>query len=128
MREIKAGVRLEWRREITEEDVRRFTEISGDAGAHHVEKDAQGRLLAQGLLTATLPTKLGGDLNFLARTMTFEFLRPVYAGDTLICAGAVDSVVPQPKRFKVRFSFEVSNQHGKVVMKGAAAGMILRAA
>lgn len=126
MREIKAGMRLEWRREITEDDVRRFTQVSGDAGAHHIEPDAQGRVLAQGLLTATLPTKLGGDLNFIAREMKFEFLRPVYSGDGLHCLGIVDAVVAQPKRLKVSFSFEVANQHGKIVMKGSSTGMILR--
>src|SRR5438128_23523 len=110
MREIRPGMKLEWRRKITPEDVRRFTEVSGDAGVHHVEPDAQGRLFAQGLLTATLPTKLGGDLNFIGRESTFEFLRPVYSGDALTCLGEIDSVVEQPRRFKVTFSFEVSNQ------------------
>lgn len=28
---------------------------------------------------------MGGDNNVLARTMNFEFLRPVFTGDTIIC-------------------------------------------
>ncbi len=48
---------------------------------------ARAGLMAHGLLTATLPTKLGGDLNYIARTMEFEFLRPVYAGEELRCVG-----------------------------------------
>lgn len=122
---IRPGDRLEHTRAITEEDIRRFTEVSGDRGAHHVKPDAQGRLLAQGLLTATLPTKLGGDLNFLARTMTFEFLKPVYSGDTLTCRGLVESVEPDGAKTRASFSFDVVNQNGVVVMRGSTAGLLL---
>ena len=41
--------------------------------------------MVQGLLTATLPTKVGGDWNYIAREMNFEFLRPVFTGDTIRC-------------------------------------------
>lgn len=119
-----AGHRFEWTRAITLEDVRRFSEFSGDLGEHHVRPDPQGRLLAQGLLTATLPTKVGGDLNFLARTRTFEFLRPVWSGDTLTCRGVVDSSVPDGAKTRVVFSFEVVNQHGEIVMRGSSSGIV----
>ena len=80
---LKVGQRLTWERTFTEEDVRQFAEVSGDRGAHHVEPGPDGRVMVQGLLTATLPTKIGGDLNFIAREMTFEFLRPVFSGDAV---------------------------------------------
>ena len=32
-----------------------------------------GQVVLHGLLTATMPTKLGGDMNYVARTMDFEF-------------------------------------------------------
>ncbi|MBI4063278.1 MAG: hypothetical protein HY401_03135 [Elusimicrobia bacterium] len=123
--DIKPGLKLSWSRLVSEEDIARFAEISGDRGSHHVEKDASGRLLAQGLLTATLPTKLGGDANFIARDMHFEFLRPVYSGDALTCVGTVESVEPEQKRLKVVFSFEITNQNGKIVLRGASSGVIL---
>src|SRR5579875_3640971 len=78
-----------WERIFTIEEVRQFGQISGDLGVHHVEPDAQGRLLVQGLLTATLPTKLGGDLNLLASSLSFEFRRPVFTGDTVRCENTV---------------------------------------
>ena len=121
---LRAGTRMEWSRTFTEDEVRKFAELSGDKGVHHVKPDAQGRLMAHGLLTATLPTKLGGDLNFIARTMEFEFLRPVYAGDALVCAGLVDDVVAERKRLRVTFSFSVNNSKGKTVMKGVSSGVI----
>ena len=124
---IEVGQKMEWTRTIAAEDVRRFGEVTGDQGLHHVREDAAGRLMAQGLLTASLPTKLGGDLNFIARTMTFEFLKPVYAGDTLTCRGLVDSVEREPSRLRVSFSFVVTRQDGEPVMRGASHGIILAA-
>ncbi len=111
---------------ITAEDIARFAELSGDRGRQHLEADASGRLMAHGLLTATLPTKLGGDVNFMARTMTFDFLKPVYAGDELTCDGVVESSALQATRIKVRFAFEVRNQDGEVVMRGVSSGQVPR--
>lgn len=121
---VHVGQTIRWERTLTEDEILRFMELSGDRGVHHREKDAQGRLLAHGLLTATLPTKLGGDLNFIARTMTFEFLKPVYAGDTLTCVGVVDNVKPGRAFTRVSFSFTVANQALVVVMKGNSSGVI----
>lgn len=74
---LKVGDIIRFERTFTKEDVEVFTKVSMDEGDHHTNPDEQGRLIVQGLLTATLPTKIGGDYNVLARTMNFEFLRPV---------------------------------------------------
>ena len=123
---LKPGSRVSWSRDITADDVRRFAELSGDNGRHHLEKDEQGRLVAHGLLTATLPTKLGGDLNFMARTMNFEFVKLVFSGDTLTCEGVIETAVAQSTRYKVAFRFEIKNQRGEVVLRGTSAGQILK--
>ena len=124
--DLKAGSTVSWSRTITDAEIEAFAELSGDKGAHHLERDAQGRLMAHGLLTATLPTKLGGDIDFMARTMHFEFVRAVYGGDVLTCNGLVESVIAQTTRLKVKFLFEIVNQRGEVVLKGTSAGQILR--
>ena len=121
---LRPGTRLEWSRTFREDEVRAFAELSGDKGVHHMERDEKGRLLVHGLLTASLPTKLGGDLNYIAGTMNFEFLRPVYAGEALLCAGVVESVTAEPKRLRVEFSFTVSNAKGKTVLRGTTTGVI----
>jgi acyl dehydratase len=123
---LRPGAVSRWTRRITEEDVARFAELSGDRGRHHLERDESGRLMAHGLLTATLPTKIGGDLNYMARTMTFDFLKAVYAGDTLTCDGAVVSAAVQSARYKIRFSFEIRNQDGELVLSGTSSGQIKR--
>ncbi len=114
-----------WERTFTEEDVRLFARISGDQGTHHMTPDQQGRLMVHGLLTATLPTKLGGDMNYLARELTFTFLRPVYVGDTIRCESTIISLEQLDDRLKTASAFICHNQHGKEVLRGQADGVIL---
>ena len=57
---LKVGDVITFERAFTAEIVELFTKISGDRGIHHRSPDEQGRLIVQGLLTATLPTKDGG--------------------------------------------------------------------
>ncbi|MGV3487672.1 MAG: FAS1-like dehydratase domain-containing protein [Tuberibacillus sp.] len=121
---LNAGDVIIFERTFTKEDVATFTKVSQDEGRHHIHPDEQGRLVIQGLLTATLPTKVGGDYNVLARTMNFEFLRPVFTGDTVKCAVTVDEFQKKKDRTHITASFICTNQHGKEVMKGNFSGVI----
>lgn len=121
---IKVGDVISWERTFTEDDIQRFNEVSGDQGVHHIRPDEQGRLMVHGLLTATVPTKIGGDLNFIAREMKFQFQRPVFAGDTVTCVVTVVEFEPAEQYTKVRTDFVCRNQQGKEVMVGYAQGII----
>jgi 3-hydroxybutyryl-CoA dehydratase len=120
------GQKSTYTRTFTREDVVAFAEISGDRGVHHMVPDGQGRVMIQGLLTATLPTKLGGDLNYIARKMEFEFLRPVFVGDTVTCEGTVTGVKESDDRLVVSMSITCRNQDGKEVLRGGTEGIIRR--
>jgi 3-hydroxybutyryl-CoA dehydratase len=122
---LKVGDIISFERTFTSEDVEWFTKVSRDEGSHHITPDEQGRLVIQGLLTATLPTKIGGDNNVLARTMNFEFLRPVYTGETIICAVTIEQFEKQDYRTRITASFVCENQHGKEVLRGGFSGVIL---
>jgi acyl dehydratase len=113
-----------WERTFTEEDVRLFARFSGDEGGHHIDPDEQGRLMVHGLLTATLPTKIGGDLNFIARELTFQFHRPVFAGDTIRCDVTLVELEPADGYVRVLSRWVCRNQQGKEVMTGEARGVI----
>ena len=80
--------------------------------------------MAHGLLTATLPTKVGGDLNFIARELTFEFHRPVFAGDTITCDVTLVELEPDGPVMRMVSTWVCRNQHGKEVMTGRARGVI----
>lgn len=122
---MKIGDIITFERTFTTKDV--FTEVSCDEGVHHITPDEQGRLVIQGLLTATLPTKIGGDANVLARTMNFEFIRPVFTGDTIKCEVEIQSFewAESKKRTSIGTTFTCKNQDGKEVLKGSFAGVIL---
>ncbi|WP_079523826.1 FAS1-like dehydratase domain-containing protein [Solibacillus isronensis] len=124
---LKIGDIITFKRTFTTKDVELFTEVSCDEGVHHITPDEQGRLVIQGLLTATLPTKIGGDANVLARTMNFEFIRPVFTGDTIKCEVEIQSYEweESKKRTSIGTTFTCKNQDGKEVLKGSFAGVIL---
>ncbi|HEX8559744.1 MAG TPA: MaoC family dehydratase [Pyrinomonadaceae bacterium] len=121
---MKVGDVVACERTFTDEDVRRFAEFSGDAGSHHLRPDESGRLMVHGLLTATLPTKIGGDINFIARQLTFRFLRPVYGGDTVRCEVTILGLEDAGTHTRLRSSWVCRNQHGKEVMSGEAEGVV----
>jgi 3-hydroxybutyryl-CoA dehydratase len=125
---MKVGDIVSWERTFTEEDIRLFNRVSGDEGVHHVTPDDLGRLMVHGLLTATVPTKIGGDMNFIAREMNFQFHRPVFAGDTVTCVVTVVEFEPAEQYTSVRTDFVCTNNHGKDVMSGYAQGVIRQAA
>ena len=124
--DLTVGEIIRFERIFTKEDVETFTQVSRDEGDHHTNPDEQGRLVIQGLLTATLPTKIGGDNNVLARTMNFEFLRPVFTGDTIICEVTIDKLEKQNNhRTSIFATFLCTNQNEKQVLNGNFAGVIL---
>ena len=124
MDRLEPGRKASYQRTFTLEDVRRFSELSGDKGIHHVEADLHGRIMVQGLLTATLPTKLGGDMNYIAHHIVFDFARPVFAGDTITCEGTIEKVEPTEGRLNVSLSFTCRNQEGEEVLRGTTRGII----
>jgi acyl dehydratase len=121
---IEAGQILRWLRTFTRGDVERFTVVSGDAGRQHRVADAQGRLMVQGLLTASLPTKLGGDIDYIARDMVFEFLLPVWSGDTVQCEMRIVEAIHEGRRVRVLLQGACTNQHGQEVLRFRSNGFV----
>lgn len=79
--------------------------------------------MVHGLLTATLPTQIGGNLEVLARTMTFEFVRPVYTGETVTCTWAYESVEEQEDRYLLTADIRCTVEE-TTVLTGSAEGII----
>lgn len=123
---MKVGEVISWQRTFTEDDIRLFARLSGDQGEHHLNPDDKGRLMAHGLLTASLPTKIGGDINLIAREMTFRFHRPVFAGDTITCEVTLTAVEPAEKYYNLTSTWVCRNQEGKDVLTGGGSGIVRR--
>jgi 3-hydroxybutyryl-CoA dehydratase len=121
---LAVGERSSYERTFTTRDVELFAELSGDKGSHHVTPDSEGRLMVHGLLTATVPTKLGGDINYIARQISYEFLRPVFTGDNVRVEGLITKVEPEEGHLNVSMEFVCYNQKGKEVLRGKTSGII----
>lgn len=113
-----------YERTFTREDVERFGEVSGDTQPIHTDPDEDGRLVVQGLLTATLPTKIGGDLEVLATRMEYEFHQPVYTGETITCVWENESVTEREDRWEISVSLSCTNDAGEVAMSGETDGIV----
>ncbi|NEU30646.1 enoyl-CoA hydratase [bacterium LRH843] len=123
---LQVGEKITFERTYTKDDVALFMKVSKIEGIHHMTSDEQGRIVVQGLLTATLPTKVGGDYNVLARKMDFEFLRPVFSGDTLRCDVIIEKVeLDEKNRNTMTAAFTCTNQLEKEVLKGSFSGIML---
>ena len=118
------GERYTFERTFTTDDVRRFADLSRDAQPRHTDPDGEGRLMVHGLLTATLPTKIGGDLEMLAHTMEFEFRRPVYAGDRVICEWTHETVEAREDGYAVTADVVCTNGADETVLVGTIEGRL----
>lgn len=114
----------EFERTFTTEDVEQFAALSRDTQPQHVEPDEDGRLMVHGLLTATLPTKIGADLEVLAHTMEFTFHRPVYTGETIHCTWTNESVEAREDRYWLEADLECRNEDGETAVSGSISGVV----
>ncbi|MBO8155448.1 MAG: MaoC family dehydratase [Bacillaceae bacterium] len=122
--DIKIGDVFTWSRTFTEEETFQFAELTGDKGRHHMKPDDHGRLMIHGLLTASIATKIGGDFNYIARNMNFEYIRPVFTGDTITCKLTITDMEHEKGVIKVAMRSVFRNQEGKEVLTGTSYGMI----
>jgi acyl dehydratase len=125
MKSFAVGSVMTHARSFTDEDVETFLRLSGDAGRHHATAGSDGRRMAHGLLTATIPTKLGGDINYLAREMHFEFLRPVFTGDVVRCDMTIVEATHEEGRWRLALEGVCRNQQDKEVLRVRTRGVVL---
>ena len=126
MTEPTEGETHTFERRFTKEDVEQFAAVSGDTQPRHTEPDEDGRVMVQGLLTATMPTKLGGDVEVLAHSMDLQFLKPVYTGEEITCRSMTDTVTERDDRYEVTFDVVCEDEDGEAVLRATIDGMIFK--
>lgn len=124
---LRVGDRSSVLRTFSPEEVRSFASMSGDLGVQHTTEDPRGRLMVHGLLVASLPTQVGGRLNFLARELTFEFLRPVWTGTPIRCEVTLTKLEPSPSGTRLECTWRCTDPDGIEVMRGHGRGLVPRA-
>ena len=119
----------EFTKTITEEDVMKFAEVTGDYNPIHVNpeyaktqmfgKQVAHGALSSGLISAVLGTKLFGP-GILYGGQTVQFKRPVFFGDTLTAIATVKEKYTK-KEGTLKFIIAetiVKNQKGEIVTSG----------
>ncbi|MGE0130917.1 MAG: MaoC family dehydratase [Blastocatellales bacterium] len=122
---LQVGQAFTYRRTFTEGDVSLFIGVTGDFNPYHQDElfageSWFGRRNIPGLLTASMATHIGGMIGFLATEMTFQYLKPVYVGDTITCAVTVREKDEEKRQFFCTVSY--INQDGVEVLRGSFRG------
>lgn len=128
---IRVGDSAAITKTFTDEDVRTFAEISGDANPIHLDDDfaRESRfgerlvhgILTAGLISAVLGTQLPGPGSIYMQ-QKLKFRAPVTIGDT-ITATVTATKIRQDKPIGT-FETICRNQEGEVVIEGEAILMI----
>jgi acyl dehydratase len=131
--DFEAGQHVTFSKTFTEDDLRRFIEITGDVNPLHVDDEFAartqfGRRVLHGMLTASIFSTMVGMLlpgaGALYRSQTLRFLLPVYLGDTVTAHFVVRSV----DRAKHRLDIDawIENEAGEHVIEGTCEAGLLR--
>jgi 3-hydroxybutyryl-CoA dehydratase len=122
----EVGQSAEMTKVITEEEILRFAEITGDRNPIHIseefasqtrfgERIAHG-ILTAGLISAVIGMKLPGP-GCLYLSQTLSFLAPVRIGDEITARAEIVEVI-SGKRLKLKT--QCINQRKEVVLEGEA--------
>lgn len=123
--EMHVGQNFTFRRTFTDGDVAMFCGVTGDYNPYHqdaafAKESWYGRLTIPGLLTGSMLTHIGGLLGFLATEMSFEYLAPVFVGDTITCTVTIAEKDEQKRRVTATARFV--NQDDVEVLRAVFAG------
>ncbi|HKB79557.1 MAG TPA: MaoC family dehydratase [Thermoanaerobaculia bacterium] len=131
--DFEVGQHVTLTKTFSEDDVRRFIEITGDTNPLHVDAEFAartqfGRRVLHGMLTASMLSTMVGMLlpgtGAIYRSQTIRFLRPVHIGDTVTVHFVVRSI-DRPKR-RLEIESWIENADGERVLDGVCEAGLLR--
>jgi acyl dehydratase len=118
---------------FTDDDLRRFVEITSDTNPLHVDDDFAartqfGRRVLHGMLTASILSTMVGMLlpgtGAIYRSQTIRFLLPVFVGDTVTAHFVVRSI--DRARHRLEIESWIENAAGERVIDGMCEAGLLR--
>lgn len=129
---LQVGDTFEFSKQITDQLIRDFAEVSGDHNPIHLDEDFAagtrfGKRIGHGMLTASfLSALLGSSLSvrkivYLGQTLKFK--APAFIGDTVTARGTVKTI--REDKPVVTIDTVCVNQDGTVLVEGEAALMLL---
>lgn len=122
---FNVGDVFEYKRTFTKDEVDDFIKLAKYTGKHHIIPNEDNEVMIQGLLTATLPTTIGGEHDILMYKMIYNLLKPVYTSDEIICKVKVDELFEKNGQNRINFTFSCINQKTEEVLNGVLKGILL---
>lgn len=130
--DLNIGDTFEQSREVTDELIRQFAEVSGDYNPIHLDEEFAkttrfGKRIAHGMLGgAFISAVLGYEFKvrkIIYLSQTLKFVAPVFIGDTVTAKATVKSIRSDKPIVTVETICE--NQAGETLIKGEAVLMLL---
>ena len=132
--DVKEGDTASLVKTITDADIRKFVELTGDDNPLHVDAEYANHtpfkeivvhgMLGASFISTVIGTKLPGP-GALWVSQSFEFSRPVRLGDTLTVACTV--VRKHARDRLLELEMRITNQHGHTVLQGQGKVKLLEA-
>jgi len=135
--DYKVGDSAKFTKKITEEDVMKFAEVSGDYNPIHVNpefaktqmfgKQVAHGIISAGLISAVMGVELFGP-GILYGEQTVRFIKPVFFDDTLTAVATVKEKFTK-KGGKLKFikcDTKVYNQNDELVTDGEGVVLVLQ--
>lgn len=129
---LQIGDTFTIQKEVTDELIRKFADVSGDYNPIHLDEDFAaktrfGKRIAHGMLGASFISAVLGyklsEQKVVYLSQTLKFVAPVYIGDT-VTAKAVVKEIRQDKPI-VTIETTCENQNGELLITGEGKIMVL---
>lgn len=130
--DIRIGDSFSTEREVTDDLIRQFADVSGDYNPIHLDEDFAtktqfGRRIAHGALSgAFISAVLGHEFaerRIVYLSQTLKFIAPTFIGDTITARATVTKV--REDRGIVFLETVCTNQNDEITVTGEAVVMIL---
>jgi 3-hydroxybutyryl-CoA dehydratase len=131
--DFEVGQTASFTKTFTDEDVRRFVEITGDTNPLHVDDQYAastrfGRRILHGMLSASIFSTMVGmrlpGTGAIYRAQTIRFRKPAYVDDTLTAHFVVRSI--DRVRHRLEIDAWIENQDGERIIEGSCEVGLLR--
>jgi 3-hydroxybutyryl-CoA dehydratase len=129
---LKIGDKFSTTKQITDEIVRGFAELSGDFNPIHLDEEFArntqfGRRIAHGMISGALISAVLGNefkgLKIVYLSQTMKFTAPVFIDDTVTATATVTNI--REDKQIITLETICTNQAEKIVVKGESMIMIL---
>jgi len=130
--DVKLGDTFSTTREITDELIRKFADVSGDHNPIHLDEEFAastrfGKRIAHGMLSGAFISAILGtefkERRIVYLSQTMRFTAPTFIGDTITATGTVKAI--REDKGIITLETICTNQNGEITVKGEAVLMLL---